>query len=58
MRRIVVKFIMFLANKLGYDIALIKYTTGYIDLQGDVRLIRFVDAAKYMQHIRKVENIK
>lgn len=58
MKRIVIKFIMFLANKLGYDIVLIKYTSGGISLRGDGRLLNFVDTAKYMQHIRKVKNIE
>lgn len=58
MKRIVIKFIMFLANKLGYDIVLIKYTSGEISLQGDGRLLNFVDTGKYMQHIRKVKNIE
>lgn len=58
MKRIVIKFIIFLANKLGYDVALIKYTSGEISLQGDGRLLNFVDTAKYMQHIRKVKNIE
>ena len=58
MKRIVIKFIMFLANKLGYDIVLIKYTSGGISLRGDRRLLNFVDTAKYMQHIRKVKNIE
>jgi hypothetical protein len=58
MKRVVIKFIMFLANKLGYDVALIKYTPGEISLQGDVRLLKFVDTIKYMQHIRKVKNIE
>lgn len=49
---------MFLANKLGYDIVLIKYTSGEISLQGDGRLLNFVDTIKYMQHIRKVKNIE
>ena len=58
MKRIVTEFIISLANKLGYDIALIKYTSGEISLRGNVRLLNFVDTAKYMQHIRKVKNIE
>lgn len=58
MKRIVTEFIIFLANKLGYDIALIKYTSGEISLRGNVRLLNFVDTIKYMQHIRKVKNIE
>jgi len=58
LKRIVIKFIKFLAHKLGYDIALIKYSPAEIELQGDVRLLKFIDTVKYMQHIRKVKNIE
>jgi hypothetical protein len=58
MKRVVIKFIKFLAHKIGYDVALVEYTPGEISLQGDVRLLRFVDTVKYMQHIRKVKNIE
>lgn len=58
MKKIIVKFIIFLANKLGYDIALVKYITGEIEIHGDVRLLNFVDTIKYMQYIRKVKNIE
>jgi len=58
MKRIVIKFIKFLAHKLGYDIALIKYSPAEIEMQGDVRLLKFIDTIKYMQHIRKVKNIE
>jgi len=58
LKRIVIKFIKFLAHKIGYDVALVEYTPGEISLQGDVRLLKFVDTIKYMQHIRKVKNIE
>ena len=58
MKKLIIKFIKFLAHKLGYDIALIIYTPGEIGLDGDVRLLKFVDTIKYMQHIRKVKNIE
>jgi len=58
MRILIRKFIIFLANKLGYDIALIKFTPGEIEMQGDVRLLKFIDTVKYMQNIRKIKNIK
>ena len=58
LKRIVIKFIKFLAHKLGYDIALIKYSPAEIEMQGDVRLLKFIDTIKYMQHIRKVKNIE
>ena len=58
MTKLIIKFIKFLAHRLGYDIALVRYTPGEIGLQGDVRLLKFVDTIKYMQHIRKVKNIE
>ena len=58
MRKFIIKFIKFLAHKIGYDVALVSYTPGEIGLQGDVRLLKFVDTIKYMQHIRKVKNIE
>ena len=58
LKRIIIKFIKFLAHKLGYDIALIKYSPAEIEMQGDVRLLKFIDTIKYMQHIRKVKNIE
>ena len=58
MTKLSIKFTKFLAHRLGYDIALVRYTPGEIGLQGDVRLLKFVDTIKYMQHIRKVKNIE
>ena len=58
MKKLTIKFIKFLAHKTGYDVALVSYTPGEIGLQGDVRLLKFVDTIKYMQHIRKVKNIE
>lgn len=58
LERVIIRFIKFLAHKIGYDVALLQYLPGQIDLQGDVRLLRFVDTIKYMQHIRKVKNIE
>ena len=58
LKRIIIKFIKFLAHKLGYDIALIKYSPAEIEMQGDVRLLKFIDTIKYMRHIRKVKNIE
>ena len=58
MTKLIIKFIKFLAHKIGYDVALLQYLPGQIDLQGDVRLLKFVDTIKYMQHIRKVKNIE
>ena len=55
LKRIVIKFIKFLAHKLGYDIALIKYSPAEIELQGDVRLLKFIDTVKYIHHMNKVK---
>ena len=57
MTKLIIKFIKFLAHRLGYDIALVRYTPGEVGLQGDVRLLKFVDTIKYIKHIRKVKNI-
>lgn len=56
MRILIIKFIKFLAHKLGYDIALIKFTPGEIEIQGDVRLLKFIDTVKYIHYIQKVKN--
>lgn len=55
LKRIVVKFTIFLAHKLGYDIALIKYSPGEIEMQGDVKLLKFVDTIKYIHHKNKTK---
>ena len=58
MKQLLIKFIQFISHKMGYDVALVKYTPSEIDMQGDIRLLKFVDTIKYMQHIRKVKNIE
>ena len=55
MKKLIKKFIIFLAHKLGYDIALIKYSPGEIDLQGDLKLLKFIDTVKYIQYKNKVK---
>jgi hypothetical protein len=55
LKRIVIKFIISLAHKLGYDIALIKYSPGEIEMQGDVKLLKFIDTVKYIQHKNKIK---
>jgi hypothetical protein len=58
MKQLLIKLIQFISHKMGYDVALVRYTPSEIDLQGDVRLLNFIDTIKYMQHIRKVKNIE
>lgn len=58
MSKLLRKFTIYLAHKLGYDIALIKFTPEEIEMQGDVRLLKFLDTVKYMHYIRKVKNIE
>lgn len=55
LKRIVIKFIISLAHKLGYDIALIKYSPAEIEMQGDVKLLKFIDTVKYIQHKNKIK---
>ena len=53
MKRVLVKFIQFISHKMGYDVALVKFTPGELDLQGDVRLLKLIDTVKNMQQIHK-----
>lgn len=55
LKRIVIKFIISLAHELGYDIALIKYSPAEIEMQGDVKLLKFIDTVKYIQHKNKIK---
>lgn len=47
MKRIHIKFVKWLFNKLGYKIAMIKATTGTIRIEGDVELLRYIDIVGY-----------
>ena len=55
MKTAIRKFTIFLAHKLGYDIALIKYTPGEIEMKGDARLLKFVDTVKYIHYKNRVK---
>jgi hypothetical protein len=47
MKRIHVKFIKWLSNKLGYKIVILKASNGTIDFQGDKELLKYVDLSGY-----------
>jgi hypothetical protein len=48
MREIVTNFIKWLANKLGFKIAMIRQVVGEVNVQGDPELVRYVDLLGYI----------
>ena len=47
MARIHVKFIIWLSNKFGYKIAMLKAANGTTTVEGDIELLRYVDISGY-----------
>lgn len=56
MKQLLIKFIQFTSHKMGYDVALVKYTPGEIDMQGDIRLLKFINTVQYIQSKNTIKN--
>jgi hypothetical protein len=47
MERLIVKFIKWLSNKLGYKIAMLKSGNEHAIIEGDLDLLKYVDISGY-----------
>lgn len=47
MKRLHVKFIKWLSNKFGYEIVMLKASNGTTTIEGDKKLLRYVDVTGY-----------
>ena len=55
MERKIIKTIVWLINKMGYKVAMIRAKDGCVDYEGNKELIRYID---HLGYIRKMDPIK
>ena len=61
MKRLPVKFIKFLSNKLGYQIVMLKAKNGTTTIEGDKELMIYTDISGYFfkkEPLKRTNNLK
>ena len=55
MEKYIIKVIKWLSNRLGYKTALIKVSNGNTTIDGDKKLLRYVDIVGYINNKRPIK---
>ena len=52
-----IRFVKWIANKLGYKVVMIKHSVGEANIEANVELLRYVDTFGYLSKQKPIKRI-